>query len=279
MPDAAVARHRHRQLQRAAPSSTRACGRSRPHEPRSARASASSTTARAMARRRCVRDGWPAVQLIEPAATSGSRARNNLGIRATSERLRAAAQSRHAGAAGRDLHARRATRRPTRRARPSARASSIRTARPELSFGWTMSPLGELRQKVARRASTSGGSGRSCAASNAGRASAGAREWVSGACLLVRRADLDAVGLLRRALFHVHGGRRPLRRRCARVGKTILFVPEAEVTHLRGRSAGRNPQTERLRRQSQLAYYAKHHPGVGAAARGCICGSGDLAIW
>jgi N-acetylglucosaminyl-diphospho-decaprenol L-rhamnosyltransferase len=43
-------------------------------------------------------------------------------------------------------------------------------------------------------------------------------------------------------------------------GREILFVPEVEVTHLRGRSAARNPHTERLRRRSQLAYYAKHHP-------------------
>ena len=33
--------------------------------------------------------------------------------------------------------------------------------------------------------------------------------WLSGSCLLLRRAAFDAVGGLRRALFHVHGGRRP----------------------------------------------------------------------
>ena len=43
-------------------------------------------------------------------------------------------------------------------------------------------------------------------------------------------------------------------------GRTIRFVPAAEVVHLRGRSAARNPETERLRRHSQLAYYRKHHP-------------------
>ena len=46
----------------------------------------------------------------------------------------------------------------------------------------------------------------------------------------------------------------------SRRGRDLLFVPDAEVVHLRGRSAGRNPQTERMRRLSQLAYYEKHHP-------------------
>jgi N-acetylglucosaminyl-diphospho-decaprenol L-rhamnosyltransferase len=49
-----------------------------------------------------------------------------------------------------------------------------------------------------------------------------------------------------------------LRRR----GRQILFVPQSEVLHLRGVSAGRNPATERLRRISQIAYYEKHHPAV-----------------
>jgi GT2 family glycosyltransferase len=43
-------------------------------------------------------------------------------------------------------------------------------------------------------------------------------------------------------------------------GRKVLFVPEAEIVHLRGTSARRNPATEALRRRSQVAYYEKHHP-------------------
>jgi N-acetylglucosaminyl-diphospho-decaprenol L-rhamnosyltransferase len=43
-------------------------------------------------------------------------------------------------------------------------------------------------------------------------------------------------------------------------GRQVLFIPQAEILHLRGRSAGRNPDTERLRRQSHLAFYEKHLP-------------------
>jgi GT2 family glycosyltransferase len=87
----------------------------------------------------------------------------------------------------------------------------------------------------------------------------GPREWLSGACLLLRRADLEAVGLLDERYFMYTEDVDLCVALLAR-GRTVLFVPDAEVVHLRGRSAGRNPATERLRRQSQLAYYAKHHP-------------------
>jgi hypothetical protein len=40
----------------------------------------------------------------------------------------------------------------------------------------------------------------------------------------------------------------------------VLFVPGAEVRHLRGQSAARNPETEKLRRLSHVAFYEKHLP-------------------
>ena len=41
----------------------------------------------------------------------------------------------------------------------------------------------------------------------------------------------------------------------------VLFCPDVEVVHLRGRSGASNPgATRALYRQSQLAFYAKHHP-------------------
>ena len=44
-------------------------------------------------------------------------------------------------------------------------------------------------------------------------------------------------------------------------GRRILFVPEVEVVHLRGRSAATAPAATRDHyRRSQLAFYEKHHP-------------------
>ena len=45
-------------------------------------------------------------------------------------------------------------------------------------------------------------------------------------------------------------------------GRKILYTPDVEIVHLRGRSAESAPgQTRRAYRQSQLAFYEKHHPG------------------
>jgi GT2 family glycosyltransferase len=129
---------------------------------------------------------------------------------------------------------------------------------PELSFGWTISPLGELRQKIVGAlydmrlrpvVRTVDSWSRS----------AGEREWVSGAALLVRRTDLEAIGLFDERFF-MYTEDVDLCVRLRARGRKIQFVPQSEIVHLRGRSAGRNPSTARLRRRSQIAYYEKHHP-------------------
>ena len=85
-------------------------------------------------------------------------------------------------------------------------------------------------------------------------------DWVSGACLLVRRADAEAVGLLdERYLMYTEDVDF-----CASIrarGRRILFTPAAEIVHLRGRSAAAAPEVARAAyRQSRLAFYQKHHP-------------------
>lgn len=123
--------------------------------------------------------------------------------------------------------------------------------RAELSFGPPISPWGELRQKLLlslynRRVSMAVHYvERRCRA-------AGDRAWVSGACLLVRRIDWDAVGGLDERYF-MYTEDVDLCAAVRRRGRRVWFAPEAEVRHLRGRSAARNPETERLRRLSQVA--------------------------
>ena len=44
-------------------------------------------------------------------------------------------------------------------------------------------------------------------------------------------------------------------------GRRILFAPEVEIVHLRGRSAASAPAaTKAAYRRSQMAFYEKHHP-------------------
>ena len=130
---------------------------------------------------------------------------------------------------------------------------------PELSFGRMMSPWNELSQKalgalVARRVPPfHRWLGRRTRAEHD-------PDWVSGACLLVRRADADAVGLLDERYF-LYAEDVDF---CAAIrarGRRVLFTPEAEVIHLRGRSAASRPAAaEEAYRRSQMAFYAKHHP-------------------
>ncbi len=130
--------------------------------------------------------------------------------------------------------------------------------RPELSFGPPISPVGELRQKVLlwmynRRVPM--------AVRHVERVTnvPGSRAWVSGACLLIRRPDWDAVGGFDPRFF-IYTEDVDLCTRVRRRGRTVWFSPAASVTHLRGQSAARNPDTERLRRQSHIAFYEQHQP-------------------
>ena len=122
--------------------------------------------------------------------------------------------------------------------------------RAELSFGRMIGPLNEFLQK--RRARSG--------AVEALTKQRGYPDWVSGACLLVRRADAEAVGGLDERYF-MYAEDVDF---CAAIrarGRRILFTPEVEVVHLRGRSAASAPgPTREHYRRSQLAFYEKHHP-------------------
>jgi GT2 family glycosyltransferase len=123
--------------------------------------------------------------------------------------------------------------------------------RAELSFGPMISPLAEWRQKRLQRRQ-----------GQVERLTRIPREvdWVSGACLLVRRADAEAVGLLDERFFMYTEDVDF----CASIrarGRKVRFVPEVEIVHLRGRSkASARAETDRAYRRSQIAFYEKHHP-------------------
>lgn len=204
-----------------------------------------------------VRQQWPVVRVIETGENLGFARANNVGIRAT--------VSEYVLLLNPDTVVRRgaiARLVDELSVHPEAAAAGPRLVDErgvaELSFGWTMSPLGEARQRAAgalyRR-----GVAPFASRIEAWTRSAGEREWLSGACLLVRRSDLERVGLLDERYF-MYTEDIDLCVALRRHGRAVRYVPDAEVVHLRGRSAARNEQTERLRRQSQLAYYAKHHP-------------------
>lgn len=85
-------------------------------------------------------------------------------------------------------------------------------------------------------------------------------DWVSGACLLVRRADADAVGLLDERFF-MYTEDVDFCAAIRALGRQVLFAPDTEVIHLRGRSvATASAATRQAYERSHLAFYRKHHP-------------------
>lgn len=202
-----------------------------------------------------MRDRWAAVRLIESGANLGFAAANNRAIRTSSSELVLLLNPDTrvpAGAVDRLV------------AQLDARADVAIVGprivdghgRAELSFGAMISPLAELRQKV-----LVWGNDRDVGpiVSTVDRMARHTHEvdWVSGACLLIRRTDLEAVGLLDERFF-LYTEDVDL---CASVrarGRRVLFAGDIEIEHLRGRSAGAT--TAVAYRRSQLAFYEKHHP-------------------
>jgi N-acetylglucosaminyl-diphospho-decaprenol L-rhamnosyltransferase len=199
----------------------------------------------------------PGVRVIESGANRGFAAGNNIGIRESAGELLLLLNSDTivpAGALDRLLDA--------LLHHPDAGVAGPRLVdglgRPELSFGPMIGPLAEFRQKrlmvglarqnpvISRRVDEMT-----------------RREqwpdWVSGACLLVHRADAEAVGLIDERYFMYLEDVDF----CAAIrsrGRRILFAPSAEIVHRRGRSAASAPSaTHAAYRRSQLAFYEKHH--------------------
>ena len=89
---------------------------------------------------------------------------------------------------------------------------------------------------------------------------------MSGACLLVRRADAEAVGLLDERYFMYTEDVDF----CAAIrarGRRILFTPSAEIVHLRGRSVAAAPAAARDAHAAEPAGVLRKAPPVlGAAA-------------
>ncbi|HUK34085.1 MAG TPA: glycosyltransferase family 2 protein [Vicinamibacterales bacterium] len=191
---------------------------------------------------------WSDVQVIETGANLGFSAGNNVGIRAshgTNVLLLNSDTIVPAGAVDALLTA---LERHTDVAVVGPRLVDA-AGRAELSFGPMVGPFAELRQKWIAKGDVDRLTRREQFP-----------DWVSGACLLVRRSDAEAVGLLdERYTMYLEDVDF-----CAAIrarGRRILFAPDVQFTHLRGRSRLAAPaSTDRAYRRSHIAFYVKHHP-------------------
>lgn len=85
-----------------------------------------------------------------------------------------------------------------------------------------------------------------------------------GACLMVRRAALDQIGLLDETFF-MYSEEIDLCQRLARAGWRLFWVPEAEIVHYGGQSSRQVPAESFLRLyRGKVLYFRKHYGNRGA---------------
>jgi N-acetylglucosaminyl-diphospho-decaprenol L-rhamnosyltransferase len=201
---------------------------------------------------------WPAVRVLDAGGNLGFAAANNIGIRQTFGELVLLLNPDTIVPPGAldtligvlDRH-------------PEAAAAGPRIVdaegRAELSFGRMISPLAELRQKILVAGHRRRVPGISQYVEHTTERERSV-DWVSGACLLVRRTDAEAAGLFDERYF-IYTEDVDFCAALRARGRLVLFTPDAEITHLQGRSVAttRSGAGQNYRR-SQLAFYAKHHP-------------------
>ena len=82
-------------------------------------------------------------------------------------------------------------------------------------------------------------------------------DWVGSACLMVRRAALDDVGLLDEGYF-IYGDETDLQYRLKKAGWEIYFLPNVTTIHYGGRSMNRWSRRKMVYRGKML-FYQKHY--------------------
>jgi N-acetylglucosaminyl-diphospho-decaprenol L-rhamnosyltransferase len=205
-----------------------------------------------------LRTRWPGVRVIEAGSNLGFARANNLGIRQTSNELVLLLNPDTVVGQGAidALVSALDARRDVAVVGPRIVDDD---GRAELSWGPMLTPVAEIWQMVLVRGSDAGWP---LVRAVVDRRTRQLRtvDWVSGACLLIRRHDLDAVGLLDERYF-MYEEDVDLCAAVRRRGRRVLFTPAAEIVHRRGRSAASAPsRTRDAYRRSHLAFYRKHHP-------------------
>jgi len=94
-------------------------------------------------------------------------------------------------------------------------------------------------------------------------------DWVSGACLLARRAAINQVGLLDEHIFmYFEDNDWCLRMRQA--GWTVYFNPKIEIVHLGGQSLAQNEEAQQSYYRSLRYFHAKHYGRLDALLLGML---------
>ncbi|HKI53608.1 MAG TPA: glycosyltransferase family 2 protein [Anaerolineales bacterium] len=81
--------------------------------------------------------------------------------------------------------------------------------------------------------------------------------WMSSACLLVRRAALDQIGLLDESYF-IYGDEADLQYRLNKAGWKVTFLPDSSIIHFGGRSMDRWKRRKMVYR-GKMMFYKKNY--------------------
>jgi hypothetical protein len=81
--------------------------------------------------------------------------------------------------------------------------------------------------------------------------------WMSSACLLVRRAALDQIGLLDEGYF-IYGDEADLQYRLKKAGWKVVFLPNSSIIHFGGRSMDRWKRRKMVYR-GKMMFYKKNY--------------------
>ncbi|NLG48664.1 MAG: glycosyltransferase family 2 protein [Chloroflexi bacterium] len=90
-------------------------------------------------------------------------------------------------------------------------------------------------------------------------------DWVNGACMLVRSAAIQRVGLLDEGFF-MYSEELDWCRRMVADGWQVVYLPQAVVIHYEGQSSGQVVAARHIRfERSKIRYFRKHHGAWQAA--------------
>ena len=96
-------------------------------------------------------------------------------------------------------------------------------------------------------------------------------DQIMGAALMVRRSILEEVGLMDNKNFFMYYEEVDLCYRIKKAGHRVVFVPEAEIIHLGGRSSGQIPVEKTVMAMtSLLKFFRKHRSRFSSTLFGCL---------
>ena len=86
-------------------------------------------------------------------------------------------------------------------------------------------------------------------------------DWVSGACMLVKKGTIEKVGLLDEAIF-MYGEEVEWCYRIKQAGFQVVYIPDAKIIHFRGESSGEKFNAGIIAEFKSILYFYRKHKSL-----------------